>query len=319
MRRNRNRRRPTSATRSIHHGSVHHARRVSCWPSRGRPRPPPRCGHPGSERKRALRDRVEHRRRSFARGETTRTPLASRDRVFGADREARGRVRVPAHSPGRRWTWRRQPPRLSIPRVASRTFPWTRGRWGGGALWRCSAPSSRASRPSSSRLASRRTWRTCTSSASGRPGRRASRSSARASCFCSSSPRFPRASWRRPRTGTSSPTSTRCTARARPCCRCRTFSSPSVSPTRSRRRLKQRAPAPGRTNRVSRRRSLCSCSRRSRGSGRTVRARPSTPRARCGSWRRRRTRAPSRPTPSPRKPGPCTSRPSPSGPSRCDS
>ena len=79
-------------------------RRSSCGRSRGRPRPPPRGWDPGAGRKRAPRARVEGRWRSSALGETTRVPLAPRDRLFGADREARGRARLPARSPRRRWT-----------------------------------------------------------------------------------------------------------------------------------------------------------------------------------------------------------------------
>ena len=81
-----------------------YARRSSCGRSRGRPRPPPRGWDPGAGRERAPRARVEGRWRSSALGETTRTSLAPRDRLFGADREARGRARLPARSPRRRWT-----------------------------------------------------------------------------------------------------------------------------------------------------------------------------------------------------------------------
>ena len=81
-----------------------YARRSSCGRSRGRPRPPPRGWDPGAGRERAPRARVEGRWRSSAVGETTRTSLARRDRLFGADREARGRARLPARSPRRRWT-----------------------------------------------------------------------------------------------------------------------------------------------------------------------------------------------------------------------
>ena len=83
---------------------LQYARRSSCGRSRGQPRPPPRGWDPCAGRERAPRARVEGRWRSSALGGTTRTPLAPRDRVFGADREARGRARLPARSPRRRWT-----------------------------------------------------------------------------------------------------------------------------------------------------------------------------------------------------------------------